>query len=138
MVPGGDSNQALKSPFYLGWCSVRFSIYSQIYSLFFLCLPKHEFWGSKKKVPPVVRRQAKHGLFTLPLPGCERSGLDGFSVPVLCWAAASACEASRATRNRKRAAHESLVHSPAAGSELPSVGHPLGRTQRVGVCRATW
>lgn len=52
---GGDSNQALQAAYFVKWGAVWFLIYSQIYSLFFLCLPKHEFWGSKKRVPPVVR-----------------------------------------------------------------------------------
>ena len=88
-------------------------------------------------VPHFVRVSARCCFLPTP-PGLRAVSLAGFAVPVPCRAAASVGEASRATRNRKRAAQESPVHSPASGFELPARGHPSGSTFWVGVWRAEW
>ena len=79
------------------------------------------------KVPPVVRVSGRCCFLPTP-PRLRAVRLAGFAVPVPCRAAASVGEVSRATRNRKRAAQESPVHSPASGLELPSGATPSGST----------
>ena len=87
------------------------------------------------KVPPVARVSGRCCFLPTP-PRLRAVRLAGFAVPVPCRAAASVGEVSRATRNRKRAAQESPVHSPASGSELPAMGHPSGSTFWGGGCQA--